>query len=347
MNPLRVGIIGYGLGGSVFHAPLIAAEPRLQLAAIATSRSADVARDYPLVRTIRDPYALTSDPDIDLVVVTSPNVTHAPLARAALRAGKHVVVDKPMTTSLIAADELLAIASERGLLLSAFQNRRWDTYFLTLRPCIDAGRLGGVRSYEAHYDRFRLEIRPGWKENDEGSGVVYDLGPHLIDQALTLFGMPEAVTADVTLQRPGARVADYMHVVLHYRGRRAILHAGMIVPEPGPRFLVHGEGGSFSKYGLDGQEDALKAGARPGDPEWGRDRPERYATLVSAQGARETVETLPGAYERYYAGIAAALLEGAPPPVSGTDGRNVVAVIEAALRGSAERRTVAIVGVTA
>ena len=250
-----------------------------------------------------------------------------------------------MTTSLRAADDLLMLAAERGLLISAFQNRRWDNDFLTLRACIDEGRLGAVRSYEAHYDRFRLEIRPGWKENDEGSGVLYDLGPHLIDQALVLFGLPEAVTADVTSQRPGARVADYVHLVLQYPQLRAILHAAMIVPEPGPRFLVHGERGSFIKYGLDSQEDALKAGTRPGAPGWGSDSPDRYATVVSADGTRETLTTLPGAYERYYAAIAASLIDGAPPPVSGADGRNVVAVIDAALRSSVERHAVALVGV--
>jgi len=198
-----------------------------------------------------------------------------------------------------------------------------------------------VFHYEVHFDRFRPQIKAGWREEPRpGSGILYDLGAHLIDQSLHLFGMPRAVSADIIAQRDGAKVEDYFHVVLDYAPLRVILHSATLVPHPGPRFTVHGDGGSFLKYGLDGQEDALKQGLRPGDQQWGADQPEYFGELTPAGGATRKVETLRGGYEKYYELLADCLLTGTPPPVDARDSRNGLVVIEAAQRSAAERRTV-------
>ncbi|WP_437296877.1 oxidoreductase [Sorangium sp. So ce426] len=338
-----VGLVGYGLAGAVFHAPLIRSVPRLRLAAIATRREGQVMADHSGVAVHPTPEVLIAEPGIDLVVIASPNETHFPLARAALEAGKHVVVDKPFTITSAEADELIALAARRCRLLSVFQNRRWDADFRTVRSCIEQGLLGEVASYEAHFDRFRPAIKQGWREQAApGSGILYDLGAHLIDQALVLFGPPRAVTADVLAQRSGARTVDYFHLTLDYGKRRVIVRSSTLVPEPGPRFAVHGDGGSFLKHGIDGQENALKAGTRPGVPEWGREDPRWFGTLVTASGERRVIESLPGAYEAYYEGIAAAILDGAPPPVRAEEARDVIRVIEAAMKSAAERRTISL-----
>ncbi|WP_437897032.1 oxidoreductase [Sorangium sp. So ce124] len=338
-----VGLVGYGLAGAVFHAPLIRSIPRLRLAAIATRREGQVMADHSGVAVHPTPEVLIAEPGIDLVVIASPNETHFPLARAALEAGKHVVVDKPFTITSAEAGDLIALAARRGRLLSVFQNRRWDADFRTVRSCIEQGLLGEVASYEAHFDRFRPAIKQGWREQEApGSGILYDLGAHLIDQALVLFGLPRAVTADLQAQRSGARTVDYFHLTLDYGRRRVIVRSSTLVPEPGPRFAVHGDGGSFLKYGIDGQEDALKAGTRPGVPEWGREDPRWFGTLVTATGERRTIESLPGAYDAYYEAIAAAILDGAPPPVRAEEARDVIRVIEAAMKSAAERRTISL-----
>jgi scyllo-inositol 2-dehydrogenase (NADP+) len=342
MRTIDVGLIGYGLAGSTFHAPVIAAVKELRLTTVVTSRASDVARDLPGVKCVDSAAALFADPAVELVVIATPNPTHVELAREALEADKHVVIDKPMTTTAADADALIGLAAERGRLLSAYQNRRWDNDFLTVKALVDAGRLGHLYAYEAHYDRFRPQIKPGWRERPQpGSGILFDLGSHLIDQALVLFGMPETLTADVATQRTGARVDDYFHIVLAYPDRRAIVHASTIVREPGPHYALHGDGGSFLKWGMDGQEAALKAGQPVGGPDWGRDDPGAYGTFVNAEGDRETIATLAGNYPAFYAGMAAAITGAGPVPVRAESARDVVAVIEAARRSALERRTVA------
>jgi len=338
-----VGLIGYGLAGSVFHAPLIRSVPGLKLTKIVTSRHDQVAKDLPEVTALAAVEDLFSDPVIDLVVIASPSAHHYEHARAALLAGKHVVVDKPLATTSRNASELIELAAARNRVLSVFQNRRWDNDFLTVEHAIEQGWLGKVFHYEAHFDRFRPQIKTGWREvPGPGAGILYDLGAHLIDQSLHLFGMPRAVTADIIAQRAGAKVDDYFHLVLDYSPLRVILHAATLVIQPGPRFTVHGDSGSFLKYGIDGQEDALKHGQRPGDPDWGADSPKQYGELTPAGGAPRKIETLRGGYERYYQALAACLETDAPPPVDPRDSRDVLLVIEAARRSAAERRTVSV-----
>ncbi|PWC33371.1 oxidoreductase [Azospirillum sp. TSO35-2] len=329
MKTLSVGLLGFGLAGSVFHAPLIRCEPRLRLSAVASSRVDDIRRAAPEAAAVASPDAIIGDPTIDLVVIATPNTSHAPLARAALLAGKHVVIDKPMATTAAEADELIDLAKRQGRLLSVFHNRRWDNDFLTLRACLENGEVGRPYHYEAHFDRFRPQIKPGWREQGlAGSGVLFDLGAHLIDQALTLFGMPDRILADVGAQRPGALVDDWFHLVLGYGPMRAILHCGTVVCRPGPRFQLHGDGGSFLKHGMDGQEAALRAGQIPGGPDWGLDDPAQHGVLAKADGGERRVETLAGDYPAFYRGVAAAILDGAPLPVTPESARDVLTVLE-------------------
>jgi len=338
---INVGLIGYGLAGSAFHAPLIGSVPQFRLSKVVTSRRDQVAKDLPGVAAVPNIKEVLDDPFIDLLLIASPSAHHFEHATAALLAGKHVVVDKPFATTAREADDLIALAESQGLILSVFQNRRWDGDYLTARHCIEQGWLGKVFHYEVHFDRFRPQIKAGWREEPKpGSGILYDLGAHLIDQSLQLFGMPRAVTADIIAQRAGAKVEDYFHLVLDYAPLRVILHAATLVPHPGPRFTIHGDGGSFLKSGLDGQEDALKQGLRPGDQQWGADQREYYGDLTPAGGTTRKVETLRGGYEKYYELLAACLLTGTPPPVDAHDSRNGIVVIEAAQRSAAERRTV-------
>ncbi|MFD1627178.1 oxidoreductase [Azospirillum griseum] len=343
VGPLSVGLLGFGLAGSVFHAPLIQCEPRLRLAAIASSRTEEIRKAAPEAVAHASPAAIIADPDIDVVVIATPNTSHAALARAALLAGKHVVVDKPMATSVREADQLIELAHRQDRLLTVFHNRRWDGDFLTLRDCIDSGALGEVYHYEAHFDRFRPAIKQGWRERPlPGSGVLFDLGAHLIDQALTLFGLPQTVTADVGTQRRAGEVDDWFHLILNYGRMRAILHAGTVVCHPGPRYQIHGDAGSFLKSGMDGQEAALRAGRRPTDSDWGLDEPDRYGRLFEADGGERVVETRVGDYAAFYRGVAAAILDGEAPPVTAESARYVMAVLEACARSAVERRTVAL-----
>lgn len=343
MHPIPTGLIGYGTAGAVFHAPLIAAAEGLRLAAIGSRRVEEIRRDFPEARAYENPQDLLADPAIELVVIATPNDSHATLARAALEAGKHVVVDKPFTLDAAEADALIALAARVDRQLSVFHNRRWDNDFLTVRRLVEDGRLGEVAYYEAHFDRFRPEIKQGWRETEApGSGLLYDLGAHLIDQALVLFGLPQAITADVTRQRASARTDDYFHLVLDYGRRRAVLHASVLVRDPGPRFLVHGDGGSFVKYGIDGQEAALREGRRPGGEGWGEDDPALFGRFTDADGTVATIDSLPGRYTAYYDGIAASIRDNAPLPVKAREARDVIRAIEAARRSANERRTIAL-----
>ena len=337
---ITVGLVGYGSAGATFHAPLIRAVPQLRLKSIVTSRREQVARlgGPGAVGTVAE---LLADPEVQLVVVASPSAAHFDVAREALEAGKHVVVDKPFTITVEEAERLMALAARQGCALSVFQSRRWDGDFLTIKRLMAEGRLGTVYHYEAHYDRYRPEIRVRWREQaGRGSGMLYDLGPHLIDQALQLFGMPGAVMADAFGQRKGSETIDYFHIVLEYGAMRAILHASMLAPGPGPHFMVHGDRGSFLKYGMDPQEDFLKAGKGPGDAGWGADPEAQWGEFVSADGARRKVETERGAYEAFYTQMAEHMAGRGPVPVDPAGARDGLVVMEAVLKSAQERRTV-------
>lgn len=277
-HPVRVALVGYGNAGRIFHAPLVSGVPGLVLACIVSSKPEAVARDWPGQRVVTTPEEAFADPDIDLVVIATSNTSHHPLAKAALLAGKHVVVDKPFTVSLAEAEDLLAVARAQQRVITVFQNRRFDADFLALRQVLASGQLGRIVHFESHFDRYRPEVQKRWRDDDlPGSGLWFDLGAHLVDQALQLFGCPDELQVDLAQQRDGARTTDWFHATLRYAedpALRVILHASALVPALGPRFAVHGTLGSFVKYGLDTQEDALKAGGRPrwdGQGDWGRD----------------------------------------------------------------------------
>ncbi|WP_395296059.1 Gfo/Idh/MocA family oxidoreductase [Kitasatospora hibisci] len=348
-GPFRVGLIGYGLAGSAFHAPLIAATPGLRLDAVVTAnpdRRAQLLREHPDTRAVDTPEQLLADPDaLDLVVIASPNRTHVPLARAALHAGLATVVDKPLAATAAEALELCTTAEERGALLTVFQNRRWDGDFLTAARLIREGALGRVHRFESRFERFRPKPKAGWREladPAEVGGTLYDLGSHLVDQALALFGPVETVYAEIDVRRDGAVVDDDAFLALtHASGTRSHLWTSAIAPMAGPRLRVLGDAAGYVKTGMDPQEADLRAGHRPGDGRpWGADEPGRYGTLGTDEST-VAVRTDPGDYPAFYAGVAAALANpGTPPPVDPRDAVATLAVLEAARASAATGTTV-------
>ncbi|MDF2958298.1 MAG: oxidoreductase domain protein [Paenibacillus sp.] len=341
---INVGLIGYGLSGSIFHAPLIEYVKGLHLRAVVSSDAIKVYRDYPEVEVYPDVDSLLLNKTINVIVISSPNTTHHSYARKAILAGKHVVVEKPFTVTSEEADELIELARAHKVVLTVYHNRRWDNDFLTVRSLLETNMLGSISTYEAHFDRFRPAVQRRWREQDlPGSGILYDLGSHLIDQALSLFGKPQTVFADLRAEREGAEATDYFHLVLGYEKSRVILHSGSLVKKAGPRFMLHGDKGSFIKYGLDPQEGQLKQGLRPGDPGWGEDSAGQYGQLSTEVGGlsmQAAVETLPGRYQTFYEKLAESLQSGRVAPVPAEEARAVIRVIECALQSHQERRTV-------
>jgi len=335
---VRVGLLGYGLAGSAFHAPLIATTPGLRLSAVVTGspeRQEQARKDHSGVRVLpRADELWNLAGELDLVVVATPNRTHVPLAHAALEAGLAVVVDKPLAPSAAEGRKLVDEARRRGVLLTVFQNRRWDGDFLTLRRLLDEDALGRIFRFESRYERWRPVVRPVWRERgapDEAGGLLFDLGSHLIDQALLLHGPITAAYAELDRRRPGAEVDDDTFVALtHASGVRSHLWMSVMAAQPGPRMRVLGDRAAYTKYGLDVQEEALRAGRRPGEG-WGIEPEDRWGQL-GVTGALRPVPTEPGAYPRFYAGVRAALRDGSPPPVDPLDAVAVLEVIEMAQR---------------
>ena len=340
---LQVGLIGFGLGGSTFHAPFVSITPGLRLAAVLTrdpARSHAVHEKYPEAHIARDIDDLLGGPTpLDLVVISSPNATHHPLATAVLSAGAHVVVDKPFATTSAFARELGTLAARVGKLAVPFQNRRWDGDFLTLQQLINDDKLGTVHRFESRMDRWRIPPKPGWCRPDareRAEGILHDLGTHLIDQALVLFGPVATVYAEMDRRAPEIVTEDDVFLSLeHVGGVRSHLYMSTRAGLPGPRLNVTGSRGAYVKYSLDVQEDALRAGTRPGGANWGEESAERWGTL-GAGPESEQVPTLPGSYQSYYQGVADAILNGAPPPVAIADVVAGLEVIEAAF---ASKRT--------
>jgi len=339
---IDVGLVGFGFAGRTFHAPVIAAVEGLHLAAILQRHGSEAQQAYPDARLVRSLDELLAIDTIRLVVIATPNTTHFDLAKQCLLAGRDVVIDKPFATTYAEAAELVQIASEQGRLLSVYQNRRWDGDFVTLQRLVADGKLGRVVLFESHFDRFRPHLKANaWRERPEpGSGVLFDLGPHLIDQAMVLFGEPESISADLRIEREGASVDDAFDVVLHYPRMRVLLRAGMLVSTPTPRFVVQGTQGGYVKYGLDPQEDALKRGETPAGEFWGYEAPERWGTLLEAQGdsfATDKLPTAPGDYHQYYQNVRDAILGDAPLAVTAEQGLGVMRALEMAQESSRQR----------
>jgi scyllo-inositol 2-dehydrogenase (NADP+) len=337
---LRVAIVGYGLAGRVFHAPLVAAAAGMRVAAIVTGdpeRAEAARREHPGARVVASADELWERPgDLDLVVVAAPNRGHAPRARAAIERGIAAVVDKPLAPTAAEGRALAEEARARGVVLSVFHNRRWDGDFLTLRRLLAEGALGAPSRLESRFERWRPRVDPAnWRERDDpadAGGLLADLGSHLIDQAIVLFGRPVAVHAELDARRPGAGVDDDCFVALtHPGGERSHLWASMLGADDPPRFRAVGGGGVYVKHGLDVQEAALRAGERPG-PGWGREPEAAWGRLWDGTGSR-AVPTEPGDYPAFYAGVARAVRDGEPPPVEPADAVAVLEVIEEARRG--------------
>ncbi|MFE3520605.1 Gfo/Idh/MocA family oxidoreductase [Streptomyces sp. NPDC059161] len=349
---LRVGLVGFGLAGSVFHAPLIAATDGLVLDTVATSnpeRQAQARAEYGEgLRLVDSPEELY-DAGIDLVVIASPNKTHVPIATDALEAGLPVVVDKPLAGTAAEARGLAALAEERGLLLSVFQNRRWDNDFLTLRSLLADGELGEVQRFESRFERWRPQPKGGWRESGDPAeigGLLYDLGSHVVDQALVLFGPALRVYAEADVRRPGAQADDDTFIAItHASGVRSHLYVSATTAQLGPRFRVLGSAAGYVKYGLDPQETALREGRRPssGGP-WGVEPESVWGRVGCGEspltGGGRPLETLPGDYPAYYAAIVKALREGGEPPVTAHEAAAALDVLEAARRSAREGMTV-------
>jgi scyllo-inositol 2-dehydrogenase (NADP+) len=346
---LGVALIGYGLAGAAFHAPLIATTPGMRLHSIVTrdpERRAAAARAHPDARLVDTADALwLLAREIDLVVVATPNRTHIPLARAALDAGLGVVVDKPFAPTATEARALIEDARRRKLLLTVFQNRRWDGDFLTVRRLVTEGVLGDVFRFESRFERWRPTPKGGWRDRAdpaEAGGLLYDLGSHLIDQALTLLGHVTAVYAELDRRRAGVESDDDAFVALtHASGARSHLAMSAVAAQPGPRFRVLGARGAYVKFGLDVQEEALRRGERPGGARWGEEPRAQWGSLGAGE-AVEAVPTVHGNYPAFYAGVARALRDGGPPPVDPNDAAAALDVIAGAQRSSADKSVVSI-----
>ncbi len=364
-EPIRVAVLGFGLAARVFHCPFASAIPGLQLAAIVQRKGDEAAEAYPQARTLRSVEAAFADPTLDLLVVATPNGTHEALALGALRAGKHVVVDKPMAPSSASAATLIRAARDAGKQIFPFHNRRWDGDFLTVQALLAEGRLGRLNAVHAQWDRFRPSPRAGsWKEAaDDANGLLQDLGPHLLDQAMTLFGPPQRLTASVRRDRDGTEIEDAFDILLEFdrpagegipaKTLRYSCGSTLIAADPAPRFRLHGAAGSYTKCGLDPQEAHLVADGRH-PPQFGSSVPwlsepeSSWGTLTLAADpagnpaalTRTRLPTRDGDYRFFYAGVRDALLGAAPPPVTALDAWRVARLIELARESSSLRRTV-------
>jgi len=347
---LRAGLVGYGFAGQTFHAPVLSAVAGLELGAVASSQPHKVHADWPGVDVVPDVEALLRRTDIDLVVIAAPNAQHHPLARAALAAGKHVIVDKPFTLDAVQARDLADLAGQKGLLLSVYQNRRFDSDFLTLRDLLARGELGRPVYVESHFDRYRPQVRERWREQPvPGAGLWVDLGSHLVDQAVQLFGQPDTLHLDTAALRDGAVVEDYFHAVLCYDNGthaplRVVLHATTLAAYAAPRYIVHGTRGSYIKRGVDPQEDALRAGGRPGDTGWGVDPIDGELTIVRDDGRvqQRAVATLAGNYVSYYAAIRDAIHGKGPNPVTPEQAVELMELLDLGRQSATEGRALAV-----
>ena len=357
---IGVGVIGYGLGGRVFHAPFVSAVPGLKLVSIMTSKPDEPAKLYPSTRITANLDDLLTDKSIELIVVSTPNETHFDLASRALNAGKHVVIDKPFAPTSQQARQLIDLASSKGLHVIPFHNRRWDGDFLTIRKILAEGSLGRLVTFESHFDRYRPTPRENtWKEaGNPANGMLWDLGPHLVDQALSLFGPPEAITASVRSDRDQTEIEDAFDIILHYpgnNGKGLLVHCrtSYLACINAPRFLLHGTHGSFIKYGLDPQEPALVGGAKVppmGSPQqWLPEKESAWGKLAVAPVlsdptmlVEKVIRTEPGDYRNFYANVRDAILGAAQLAVTSEDGYRSIRLLELARESSAKRCTLKI-----
>ncbi|MFU8843447.1 MAG: Gfo/Idh/MocA family oxidoreductase [Bacteroidales bacterium] len=336
---INTALAGFGLSGKAFHAPFLHVHSGFRLKSVLERERNESQKIYPDVGVLRSLAEIVNDPEIELVVIATPNVFHYDMARECLEGGKHVVIEKPFTNTPAEAGQLIELAEAKNLNIFVFQNRRWDGDFLTIRKIIKSGVLGEIQYFEAHFDRYTPERkRASWRDEPlPGSGVLYDLGSHLIDQALTLFGKPLSVRAELQSQREDSLVDDFFEVDMHYKSMKARVTAGMLVEDPGPRYIIHGSRGSFIKYGIDPQEDALRNGLLPEGEEWGVDPPEQWGLVTFDYDELNfdgRIETEPGNYMGFYNNVYDVLVHGKPQSVKPGEAALVIRVIEAAFDSS-------------
>jgi len=335
---VRVGLIGYGYAGKTFHAPLIRSVAGLQLTIVGSSKPDRVLADFPEVEVCSNMEEVAAHPEVDLLVIASPNESHYPLAAAALQAGKHVVVDKPFTVRVADARDLVQLAEERGRLLSVFHNRRWDSEVLATKAIVASGILGEISHFETHIDRFRPQVRQRWREKiGPGAGLWFDLGPHLIDQAVQLFGLPQTINASFAVLRGGGETDDWAHVQLNYKNLRVILHASLLVSGGLPRSVLHGTLGSWAKFGADAQERQLVAGMLPGSPGFGDD-PDPGILYEGATGKQTEIPAPPTNQAEYYVCIREALWGRQPNPVPPEEASAVMSILDTSFQSGAAGR---------
>lgn len=342
---IPTALLSYGMSGEIFHAPLLETHEGFELKKIWQRNSTSAKQRYPNVEVVRTLDEILNDKTIELIVVNTPNETHLDFATQALEAGKHVVVEKPFTPSVREAEQLILLAKKNNRILTVFQNRRWDGGFRTIQKVIEWGMIGKLVEYEVHYDRFRNFVTPNtWKEEPgPGSGILYNLGSHILDQVVLMFGMPKAVSAVVGIQRPEGKVEDFYDLRLSYQDINVIVKSSYLVREQGPQFIAHGVNGSFVKYGIDPQEEALKHGQIPGTPGWGTDPENLWGKLnteINGLHFEGKIETLPGNYLAFYENVFAAIRHGQDLLVKPEQALQVIQLIEAAIQSSQERRVV-------
>jgi scyllo-inositol 2-dehydrogenase (NADP+) len=342
---INVGLIGFGLAGRAFHAQVISRVPGLRLAAILQRKGDEAAVAYPDAKIVRSLDELLALPEIQLVVIASPNETHAPLAHAAMAAGRDVVVDKPFTTSYAEAVDLVNFAEKSRRFLTVYQNRRYDGDFQAIRELVSAGTLGRIVRFETCYDRFRPNFKPNaWREKAEpGAGILFDIGPHVIDHAMVLFGLPEAITADVRIERQGGLADDAFDIMFHYpNSLRAVLSSNILAVMPRPRFLLFGTKGAFLKRTVDPQENNLRFGNLPEKGSWGAESEENWGLLTLSDGTSTTQRRIPsgtGDYRDFYANVRDVIEGKAKPFVSLQHALDVMRALELCRASSEQQRT--------
>jgi len=344
-TPIKTAITSFGMSGQVFHGPLLKVNPDFEVVCI-WERSKNISEKlFPDASIVRRYEEILSNPEIELVVVNTPDVFHFEMAKQAILHGKHVVVEKPLAQKSDEGVELVHLANEKGVVFTVFQNRRWDNDFRTVQKVMEEAKFGRLIEFESHFDRYRTYIAPNtWKEEgDEYTGVLYNLGSHMIDQVYVLFGMPKAVTAHLRIVRKAGEVTDYYDIRLEYEGFAALLKCSYLVKDPGPRYTIHGEYGTFYKWGIDPQEEMLKAGHLPNEEDWGTEPPEEWGTLLyekEGEEVEELVQTLPGDYSIFYNNVASCIRNGAELLVKPEEAVDVLKILEACLQSDKEKRTV-------
>ncbi|MBL7699877.1 MAG: oxidoreductase [Chitinophagaceae bacterium] len=349
MRRIKTGVVGYGKSAKVFHIPFLSTMNEFEITKVMERHGEESKKKLPGITVAKTFDEFVGDDDTELIVITTPNDTHFDYASRAMRAGKHVVLEKPFTNTTEEAEKLIKIAKETGRMLSVYQNRRYVSDFLTMRDILEEKLLGEVHEFNATYDRYRPEAIAGsWREAAlPGSGILFDLGPHLIDQVLTLFGHPRAITADIRKQRPHVNADDYFNIWLDYGFLKVILHAGMLVREQGPRYMIQGTKGSFLKYGEDPQEEKLKAGELPVSEDWGQEPESFYGILnteIDGKVVRKIVRSRRGDYAQYYRNVYETIAQGAPLQERPEHGFNTIRIIELAFESSSAKKTLECTG---